>query len=386
MAGTPNVMTALMPSLFAGLNIVANESTDLIDAVNLNMNLSTAVKDQVITFPIALKKSTSDFVPGAATPDINGETPGTGTVTISKVKKSSFKWEGEQVQQLQGAGIYTDYYADQTAEAIRAIRNEVCDDIAALYKGACRAVGTAGTTPFPTANDLQDFANVNKCFVDNGMTGMEKRLIVDSTATANIQGKQTSLFRANEAGTDKLIRTGEVGIVEGLKVGISAGIKRRTAALGTGTNYVLDGAHVKGSTTLTVKTGSGTILAGDVFLSGGDSRQYVVKTALSGTQLTIAAPGLMVDHATGATLTLETDLFTPNMAFIRNAITLLARQPYITNEEGGVLRNKTTLRDPRTGLVYGVYVWDQYGQTLIDIMLAWGCAVTNSQGLIVLLG
>ena len=65
-------------------------------------------------------------------------------------------------------------------------------------------------------------------------------------------------------------------------------VKEHTA--GTGSGYLVDDASLsKGDTTITVDTGSGTILAGDVVTIA--SQKYVVATALSGSTFTITSLG-----------------------------------------------------------------------------------------------
>jgi len=203
-----NNLTALMPTFFAGLNKVQQEQTDTVDAVSQNVALEQAVIGQTITFPIAKPGALTD-TQYSGVPDPDGETPGVGTLALEFSKSGMFKYNGEEIQQLQLGGVYSNYYADQLAQRVRALRKAVADSIMAkVVLGACRAVGTPGVTPFATANELTDWAAANKVLNDNGSPGMDRHLILNTAAVAKIQGKQVTLFRANEAGTDRLLRTG----------------------------------------------------------------------------------------------------------------------------------------------------------------------------------
>jgi hypothetical protein len=100
-----------------------------------------------------------------------------------------------------------------------------------------------------------------------------------------------------------------------------------TTAVGnnTGTDAA-DGAHAIGATTITVKTGSGTILAGDVITFGTDTvNKYVVTTGVNnGTSIVIGAPGLVKALAGNEAVTIV-GVCERNMAFARTAIHLAHR-------------------------------------------------------------
>ncbi|MBE9933819.1 hypothetical protein HAX34_00495 [Escherichia coli] len=101
--------------------------------------------------------------------------------------------------------------ADQFKQAFRALANEVEADLGALYFGASRAVGTAGTTPFGVKDDLSDAALARQVLEDNGAPTTDLQMVLGSTAIANLRGKQSVLFKVNESGTEQLLREGVLG-------------------------------------------------------------------------------------------------------------------------------------------------------------------------------
>jgi len=387
---TLNNLTALMPTFFAGLNKVQQEQTDTIDAVNQNVALEQAVIGQTITFPIAVPAALTD-TQYAGVPDPNGETPGTGTLALSYSKSGLFKYNGEEIQQLQLGGVYSNYYADQLAQRVRAIRKAVSDSIiSAAVLGACRAVGAAGTPPFGTINVLSDFAAPNKVLNDNGAPGADRHMILNTTAVANIQGVQATLFRANEAGTDRLLRTGTIGSVEGFAVGMDTQIQPYST-FGNSVGNKNTGSIAKGDTTFVLdSSGTGTPVAGDTFYFYGDATKqtYVVKSFNAGTRVvTINNPGFMEAHNSGIVLVFNATTGSPNLFFTRDAITLIARQPLLPYAgPSGQLLDLTTLPDPRSGLTYQVAMWQSGRTIVIEVALVWGVGVTNSQDLGILWG
>jgi hypothetical protein len=382
-----NTLTSFMPTLFKGLNMVDNEPTDLINAVNINASLAQAALNQVVTYPIAIDSSSYVITPGLLPPDRAGDTPGAGTLTMSNAFATNFKYTEEDRHQLELGGIYSDYYADQVAKSIRQLRNQVEASISGLYTYACRADGSAGVTPFATANNMTDFASVQLTMDENGTPMFDRHLIVSPKAAYNIRGNMSNLYKVNEAGSSDLLRTGSLGEIEGLNCGISAQIKA-TSAYGTSgvSGDQTTAVNLAGSTTITVTGGAGTIVAGDlVQFSNDTAHTYVCVSDLSASTFKINAPGLVKATASNTLVTVVQSTYTPNMAFSRDAITLVARMPTL-NTPGGVLLDSKIIKDPHSKLSYQMALWGGYRQQVIEFGLVWGVAATNPQNLVLLLG
>src|SRR5690606_12578766 len=147
--------------------------------------------------------------------------------------------------------------------AMRKLVNAVEIDLAIAAKvGASRAYGTAGTAPFGTAGDLSDFAGVLRILEDNGAPKSDLQLALGSSAMANLRGKQSVLFKVNEAGSNDMLRNGMTDRVQGFALRNSAGIRLHTK--GTGASYVTSGSTAVGASDVALVTGTGTVLVGDV--------------------------------------------------------------------------------------------------------------------------
>jgi P22 coat protein - gene protein 5 len=381
-----NNLTAFMPSFYAGLNKVQQEQTDSIDAVNMNASLEQAVIGQTITYPIAPVAVATD-TSYSGIPLYVGDTAGTGTLSLSKSKSMTFAYNGEEIQQLQLGGIYSNYYADQLAQRVRGLRKLVANDIvSAALSGACRTVGTAGTDPFSTVNVLTGFAGPNKILNDNGAPGSDRHMILNTSTVSSVQGYQATLFRANEAGTDRLLRTGSIGTVEGFQVGMDTQLAS-VSTFGNATGMVDATALTVGQTSLVMTSGSGTPIAGDIFTFDG-TNNYVVNSWTASTKtITINNPGIMVAVPVDTTATFVSTAYRPNLVFTRDAITLIARQPLLPySGPSGQLLDLTTIPDPRSGLTYQLAMWQNGRTILIELALVWGVGVTNSQDLALLIG
>ena len=177
-----------------------------------------------------------------------------------------------------------------------------------------------------------------------------------------------------QAGNDQAFRQGIVGPIVGFQASQVDGIQTQPA--GTGAGYVLDGAHAAGATSIKVKTGTGTILAGGVLTIAGDATQYVVDAGIAapGTftinPLTQDGKGLKKALADGAAVTLI-GAHVANLAFHRSAIGLAIR-PIAMPPGGDAAVDYQLITDPVSSLTVGLAHYKGRGMSRIELQAAWG--------------
>ena len=375
-----NTLTNLIPTIQAGLDKVARELTGFIPAVSFFPGAEGVAKDQTIRWPIAPVQTAADITPAATGPAIGDQTVGSDTMTISKVRSTKFSWNGDEQVSLQDQ--YGRILADQFAQAMRTLVNEVETDLAALYVGASRAYGTAGTTPF--ASTLGDPAQVRKILADNGAPTSDMQMVINTSAGAALR-TLAQLTKANEAGGDELLRRGVLLDIHGFAIRESAQVQSHTK--GTGASYTSNTAgYAVGATSITLITGTGTVLAGDVVTFAGDTNKYIIKTgvAAAGT-IVLAAPGLKVALAASAVAMTIGGTSTENMAFDRSAIQLATRTPLMP-EGGDSAADVTTVTDPQSGLSFQIALYKQYRTVTYEVGLAWGVKASQPANIAILLG
>ncbi|EKN4883260.1 P22 phage major capsid protein family protein [Yersinia enterocolitica] len=382
MAAT-NTLTGLIPTIYTALDIVSREQTGFIPAVARNTKADSAAKGQTVSAPVAPAAKTVDIVPGPTASGDAGQEIGTVDVVITKSKMAPVQWNGEEQLAIGPAGTYNTILADQFKQAFRALANEVDADLGALYYGSSRAVGTAGTTPFGIAADLSDFADSRRVLEDNGAPTTDLQMVLGSAAISNIRGKQSVLFKVNEAGTEELLREGIIGRIEGFNLHNSAGVKRVTAGSGAGFLVNKAGGHAVGDRLISVDTGTGTVKVGDVVTFDGDDHKYVVAAATSSV-ITIAAPGLMKALADNAAVTVGGN-YTANMAFDRNAFLLASRTPAMP-DGGDTADDVMNVTDPVSGITFQIALYRQYRQVRYEVGLAWGVASVKPEHSTIILG
>ncbi len=381
-----NTLTGLIPTLYDALDIVSREQVGLARSVTLNAKGESAALNENITIPVTGEESAVDITAGVSAPDNGDTTVGSTTMTISKSRMVPVRFNGEEMMGLSNGGTLDSIVSDRFAQAFRTLANEVEADLAGLHVHASRAYGTAGTTPF--ASTIADAAQVRKILADNGQFYGDVRLVVDSSAGANLR-TMGQLSKVNEAGNDALLRRGILGDLSGFGIGESGQIITSTA--GTGASATTDNAgYDVGDTVITLASaGTGTVVAGDVITFAGDTNKYVVASGdadvSGGGTITLADNGLRVAIGASATAITIVAAAARNMAFQRNAIQLITRAPAMP-DGGDMADDVMNLTDPISGITFQVAVYRQYRQVKYEVGLAWGYKAVKPEGIALLLG
>ena len=377
-----NTITNLIPDAYAALNVVSRELVGLIPSVTRNASADRLAIGQTLRSAVApVNTAGKDITAAMAFPAAADQTISNVPFTLTKARAFPFSWSGEQSYAVdQGPGALS-INQQQIAQAMRAAVAEMsADGYAAARVGASRAYGTAGTNPFAT--NLGGTAQVRKILDDNGSPSSDRQLIIDTGAGAQLRTLLGAPLNANQAIAPEVTTQGVLIDINGFKIKEEAKVTSVTA--GTGTGYLLNGGNAVGDTALTVDTGTGTILAGDVITIAGDTNKYVVVSALAANVVTIAAPGLLKAGADNAAVTVGA-AFVANLAFSRDAILLGTRLP-MAPKEGDIARIRETITDPVSGISFELAVYPGYRMVTYEIGIAWGWAVENPLHLGLLLG
>jgi hypothetical protein len=381
-----NTLTDLIPDLYEGLDVVSREITGFIPSVSTDNTVERAALNEVVRIPQTQPQSAADNTPAVTPPDTGDQTIDNTTITIDKSRHVPIRWNGEQTQGYSNNGLYSSTLAQQTAQAIRTLVNEIEADIAQEYLLSSRAFGTAGTTPFATS--ISDANQIAKILTDNGTPLGDRHLVVDTTAGVNLRDL-TTLNQQNTAGTDATLRQGVLLPLSGLDIRESAQVQSHTAGTAAGATTDATGYAV-GTTSITLASaGTGTILAGDVITFAGDTNKYLVVTGdadvSGGGTIVIAAPGLRQAIPTSATAITVSSDYTANIGFHRTAIHLATRMP--AQPIGGDLATATEiLTDPNTGLSFEVAQYKQFLQNSLHVRIAWGTKLIKPEHTAILLG
>jgi hypothetical protein len=378
-----NVLTDLAADLYKAADIVGRELTGVISSSTINGNGSERVAlNDVVRAHFTRTASAVNNAPSMTIPEGTDQTVDTKTLSITKSRGVQIPWTGEDIRSVNNGAGFETIYGDQIRQAMRTLTNEIEVDLAtAAYLGASRAVGTAGTTPF--ASNFETVAEARQILVDNGAPMNDVTMVLNTMAGTKLRNL-AQLQKANENGSTDLLRNGVLLDLQGIMLKESAGIQ--LPAVGTGSGYLVNNAsgYAIGATAITVDTGTGTILAGDIVTFAGDTNKYVVATALASNVVTLAATGLRKAVADNAAITV-TAASTRNVVFHRNALELAIRPPAMPNG-GDAAVDAITVQDPYSGLVFEVRAYKGFQKAMFNVSAAWGWKLWKPEFAAVLLG
>lgn len=375
-----NILTGLIPDLYAGLNSVSRELVGFIPSVARNTGAERAAVGENVVWPVAPAANLFNVTPAMAIPEPTDQTIGNKSIAITKARGAEFGYVGEEQRGLNNGPGYLSVQAQQFAQALRSLTNEIESDIAvAIYKAASRAVAVADTSIFKSS--VADSANLRKLLADNGAP-MTDLVMVGGTTMGAALRSLLQLTKVNEAGTQMTLRQGSLLDLNGFAIQESG--QAPTHTKGTGASATTNTAgYAVGATVITLAAaGTGTIVAGDVITFAGDTNKYVVESGdadvSNGGTITIQKPGLRVAIPTAATAITINATYSPVIGFPQSAFGLVARPPAVPTE-GDAAIDVMLLTDPRSGLVFEVRVYGGYRKVRFEVALAWGVGAIQNE-------
>lgn len=382
-------MTGLTELIYKARDIVAREPTGFIQGCMINSDTQGASTGGTIT-SLRTQEPTlnSSYTPAMTVPAATDITTTTETMTLAQVANVQIPLKGETVRQINNtAGRQA--FEQLIAQAIRKMVNTIEARIGVVVKnGASRATGTAATTPF--ASNFNSISALRQILTDNGcpMSDGDLSLVINTAAGANLRNLST-LYKANEAGTDVTLRRGELLNLHGFSIRESAGVAAHTA--GTGSSATTDNAgYAVGARTLTLASaGTGTLVAGDVLTFAGDTANaYGVLSGdadvSGGGTFVLNHPGLRLAMSAATKAITVTAAYTGNAGFHKSAVELAMRP--IAMPEGGDQGEHTVISDEKTGLVFDAALYRGRGMNMLEFTVVYEAKVWKPEFVAALLG
>ncbi len=386
-----NTLTALIPSLYASLDIISRELVGAIPCATMDASVSRAAVGQLVTTFVSPIGVATDITPGVTPPNDGDQSIGNVQLTITKSRRVPFRWNGEEELSMNNGGPGAKAIkTTQMAQAMRTLVNEMeADTVNAIRLASSRAYGTAGATPF--ASGLGDPAQLRKILDDNGAPMNDRCLLIDTSAGAALR-TLAQLTKANEAGTTLTMREGQLLDLHNFSVHETAGIKSNLNGTMAGATTNAAG-YAAGATQITLATaGTGLVFAGSIITFAGDANKYVVESVqfaganpAAGDKVVIAAPGLRNAIGTAATAITVGAAYTGNIGFSRSSLVLATRAPALP-DGGDLAVDRMTITDVRSGISFEVAMYAQYRQMQYEVSAAWGVKGIKSAHSAILLG
>lgn len=388
-AAYANSLNALVPAIYQALYVTSRELTGFIPSVSRVVGAERVAVGQSITYPVSPEQVAYDIAPSMTVPEPPDNTFTTDTMAITKARAVPFGFTGEEQKFLNSGGLgYLGAQGMLIAEGLRTLTNEIETDIsAAAARGASRAYGTAGTTPFGSG-DLTDLSQLQKILDDNGAPATGRSAILDTSAAAKLRAIG-NISKVNEAGTNMTLRNGELLDIYGLSIKQTGQpiMHVKGTSAGSTTNAA---GYAKGATVITLAAaGTGSVVTGDVVTFAGDTNKYVVASgdvsAADGGTITLQKPGLRVAIPAAATAITVGGNYTANVAFSADAVRVAMRPP-AAPVEGDLALDRMLITDPYSGVTFEFSIWPGYRKVRGEIALAWGQKAIKPQHIALLLG
>lgn len=244
---------------------------------------------------------------------------------------------------------------DHIRPAAYALADDIDQKLSLLYKDVPWYHDEAGS-----GLAVADLTGVRRVMFDNAVPVHDLgrlHLMVDGKSESELLA--LSAFSQQQGAGDAGVNTqmrGSLGMKFGMEVFANQNVQTHTPGASTDNAGTLNGAHVKGATTvsLTAFEAAGTFKKGDILIITGDAQQYVITadgSFSSGANAAVPIYPALAQAASGgevATLNLEATKTTQNLAFHRNAFAI-AMAP-LSEMGDGRGAQIAAVTDPVTGL------------------------------------
>jgi len=358
-----NTLTEVLPKLLAQGLLALREQAIMPRLVNRAYDSLAGEKGSTIDVPIPSAITVGDVTAAATPPSTSSFAPTSASIALSNWKEAAFYLTDKDMLEAMNGTIPM-----QASEAVKAIANQIDDDILALYKSVYGFAGVAGTTPF--AADLSEYLEARKIAATQ-LAPMDPRfMVIDPTAEANalaLRQFSDASFRGDTAG----IINGQIGQKYGALWVMDQNVPSHTASVDL-TGAIDDVAAIAaGTKTLTIDGFSAAMNEGDVFSVAGVTGTYVAAAGATTTSVTFT-PGLATALATGdnnEVITVKGD-HTPNLLFHRDAFAL-AMRPF-SGADPLNLGSFQSAIDPVSGLALRLEVSREHKRTRFSYDVLYG--------------
>jgi hypothetical protein len=369
-----NTITDIVPKLIGMMLPKLRANSIMPRLVNRDFDSLAAQQGSTINVPLPPTIATN-AVTAAATPPSTADTVlSTAPVALDQWVEAPFYMTDKDMLEVVNGAI------PACAESAMSALVDTIDAfiLTKLSQGAGAATGTAGTSPFATTALA---LTPGKLLNDHRVSRQNRHVVMDAAAELNLLSLEAF---SNSQFTGDVTAMIDGAFQGNRRVGSQWWLDQNVAShvKGTGASYQLAAAVAVGDTTITVDTGSGTILPGDVITFAADTvNKYVVATALSGGSLTINAPGIKVAVADNNVITVTAN-HVANVAFARESM-VFASRPFQASSAAIASR---VMADPISGLSLRLEVNREHKRDRWSLDALYGGSVVRPEGVIKILG
>lgn len=375
-----NDLTAVVPQLLAQGLMALRQFAIMPQLVNKAYQALAGRQGSTIDVPISSAIAVRDVAPAATPPSTEGVVPTSVPVPLTRWKEAPFYLDdSEQMQVMDG------FIPMQAEEAVKALANEVDLYLLSLFSKFYGVAGTAGTTPFSDGTTKD--ATAMRTALNKQLAPLFPRHVVFDPEAEGSALNVRAFQDASWSGDVQALLNGNLNVKLGFRWWMDQNVGSHTA--GTGTNYLVNNGagYAAGTKTITVDTGTGTLLVGDIISFASHSQTYVVTSALAANSVSFE-PGLLVAVANDVAIIGPGDTggvgtHVLNGAFHRDAIAFATRPLEKSSHPASVIG---TMADPISGLTLRLEISRQHKRDEWSFDILYGAAVIRRELGVRLLG
>lgn len=370
------IPSELIPRIYAGAIDVLRESNEFIQSIKTDFSPDVKTKGDHITFNASTSQSVVDVTPSNTAPALVDSTLQYKTVPMNYWKASRFSLNTQDISKI----VTQNWTPPQMEECIRSIGNfmnttafNVADANTNMY------AGTASANIFAT--DLA-YLGTAKTLLDNAPCPKANRFAVIGSAEYNKALTLSNMYALN-IGDNAAVRGGVLNNLFNFNTQLDQG--RINHVSGTGTLYVFNGAVTAGNTVIAVKTGTGTILPGDIVTLQSDTTQYVVQasTGLDPETSITVYPALSKNHADGDTVTVFSHGTNYGVGFAgdKGALGLAVRSTENELDGAGMIGESMLMTDPVSKMPMTVTWIPNFKAITVEVSVLFGAGMLDPRRL-----
>lgn len=364
----PNTLTVILDKILAQGLVTLREAAVMPRLTNTDYQGLAAQQGNTIDVPKPRSQAVSSVTAAAANKAAANTTPELVQVALDQWKMTDFHLTDKEMSEIDRNRHFIPM---QTAEAAKAIANNIDVAIHSQYTGVYGWQGTPSVVPFSTVATTTGARKV----LNNQLAPMsERRIVMDPDAED--QALQLSAYSDLEKTGDNAVKIeGEIGRKFGIDHYMSQNVQTHTT--GTIVSCQVGSTTAIGVSALSVNglTAGGTIVVGDVFTIAGDSQTYVFNAAATlvstvKQNISIDPPLKVIASATSVIQVKASHVV--NLAFNRGAFVYVTRPIQDAIGELSAGNPMTTLVDNMTGLTMRLEVVRQHKQNAFQFDVLYG--------------
>jgi hypothetical protein len=360
-----NTTTNVVQQLLAQGMLALRQMAIMPRYVNRGFEAIAGEKMSSIDVPIPSAITATAVTASNTPPDDAGISPTKVNVPLDKWYEAPFFLNDKEMLE-----VATGTIPMQASEAVKALANQVDNDILALYKSVYGYSGLAGTTPFSV--DPSELLTADQILNDQLAPTDPRYCVINARAKANMLGLR-QFSDAGWRGDTGGIAKGELGEKFGYLFAMDQNIPRHTAGTAAGATTDATGYAAGLKTVTLASAGTGTILVGDIITFAGDEQTYTVTAgdaSVAGGGTVSFEPGLQVAITTAATAITLKASHRVNLAFHRDAF-VLASRPFAGADPLGLGTFQSAV-DPVSGLALRLEISRQHRRTRFAYDILYG--------------